>query len=133
MALENIPRCSRVFPSSATSVPAARHWAQEVLARWGLAASDAELALNEMVTNAVVHGAGEIQADLTLVDAGIRIEVHDHGEVGPIVHRPSSILHPGGRGLDIISRVSSDWGWNQAREAGTTVWAVIPGTPTRFT
>jgi serine/threonine-protein kinase RsbW len=121
-----------MFPSSAISVPAARHWAQAVLTNWGLAASDAELALNEMVTNAVVHGAGEIRTNLVLVDAGVRIEVHDRGGVGPIVHRPSSTLHAGGRGLDIIRGVSTAWGWDQADESGTTVWAIIPGTPVRL-
>jgi len=103
-----------------------------MLTNWGMAASDAALALNEMVTNAVVHGSGEIRTHLALVDAGVRIEVHDHGGVGPVVRRPSSPLHPGGRGLDIISRVSTAWGWDQATEAGTTVWAVIPATPVRL-
>jgi anti-sigma regulatory factor (Ser/Thr protein kinase) len=110
-------------------VPAARHWANQVLATWGLAASDAELALNEMITNAVLHGAGDIQTVLTDLGAGVRLEVHDHGGRGPIVHQSVDHTQPGGRGLDIISHVSTTWGWNNPEAGGTTVWAVVPMWP----
>jgi anti-sigma regulatory factor (Ser/Thr protein kinase) len=121
--------CSRIFPASTNTVPAARHWANRVLAGWGLAASDAELALNEMITNAVLHGAGDIQTVLTDLGAGVRLEVHDHGGRGPIVHQTAGHTQPGGRGLDIISHVSTTWGWNHPEAGGTTVWAEVPMMP----
>jgi anti-sigma regulatory factor (Ser/Thr protein kinase) len=110
-------------------VPVARQWARQVLSTWGISASDAEFVLNEMITNAVVHGSGDVQADLTHLGNGIRLEVHDHGRTGPVVHRHPSYDQPGGRGLDLISRVSTTWGWNQPAAGGTTVWAVVPSTP----
>jgi anti-sigma regulatory factor (Ser/Thr protein kinase) len=48
------------------------------------------MAFNEMITNAVVHGSGDVHANLTRLSDGMRLEVHDQGEAGPVVHR-----HPG--------------------------------------
>jgi anti-sigma regulatory factor (Ser/Thr protein kinase) len=123
-------RDSRVFPPAEASVPAARRWAHRVLAAWGMGSSDAVLALNEMVTNAVVHGSGEIQAALTCLGSSVRLQVHDQGGAKQIVRRQTAASSPGGRGLDIIGRVSTTWGWDQGDVEGTTIWAVVPGTPT---
>ena len=125
----NYPRRSQVFPPVNSAVPAARHWAHKVLDDWGMAASDAELALNELISNAVVHGSGDIRADLIDLGSGIRIEVHDHGGSAPRFHRRASDNYPGGRGLDIINRVSTTWGWRRPEPGGTTVWAVVPRAP----
>ena len=122
-------RRSRVFPTVVASVPVARHWARRVLSAWGLGASDAELAFSEMITNAVVHGSGDIQADLSRSSCGVRLEVHDDGGAGPVVLRHSDHDQPDGRGLDLISRVATYWGWNQPPAGGTTVWALVPKTP----
>ncbi len=59
---------SRTFPGSTQTVPAARHWAKHVLAGWGLAAFDAELALNEMITNAILPGTGDKIPAMPLVN-----------------------------------------------------------------
>ncbi len=127
--VENGGQCdSRVFPPGEASVPAGRRWAHRVLAAWGMGSSDAELAFNEMVTNAVVHGSGDIQAVLTCLGSGVRLEVHDQGGVKQIVRRQIPVDRPGGRGLDIISRVSTTWGWDQGEAEGTTIWAEVPET-----
>jgi anti-sigma regulatory factor (Ser/Thr protein kinase) len=93
-----------------------------------MGASDAELALNEMVTNAVVHGMGDIEAVLRCLGPSVRLEVHDQGGQTQIVRRQTPADCPGGRGLDIISRVSTSWGWDQGEAKGTTIWAEVPGT-----
>ena len=122
-------RRSRIFPSAATSVPEARIWARQILCGWGMAASDAELALSEMITNAVVHGSGEFRAELSCVDSGARLEVRDAGGTGRLVRRHTGHDRPGAHGLDVISLVSTSWGWNQTYAGDTTVWAVVPATP----
>ena len=122
-------RCSRVFPAAVASVSLARQWARRVLSDWSLGASDAELAFDEMITNAVVHGSGEVQADLTRISSGVRLEVHDQGAARPLVHRPADQSQPGGRGLELIGRVATNWGWNKPPAGGTTVWAHVPKTP----
>jgi serine/threonine-protein kinase RsbW len=118
-------RC-RAFPPAVASVRVARQWARRVLSRWGLGASDAELAFNEMITNAVVHGSGDIHADLTRLSHGVRLEVHDQGG-GSVVRRRAGHDQLNGRGLEIISRVATTWGWT-ADGGGTTVWALVPKT-----
>jgi anti-sigma regulatory factor (Ser/Thr protein kinase) len=122
-------RRSRVFPFAVASVPVARHWARRVLSGWGLDTSDAELVLNEMITNAVTHGSGDVHADLTRLSNGVRLEVHDQGGAGPVVHRHAGHHQAGGRGIDLISRVATNWGWNKPAAGGTTVWALVPNTP----
>jgi serine/threonine-protein kinase RsbW len=127
--VENDGQCdSRVFPPGEASVPAARRWAHGVLAGWGMGSSDAELAFNEMVTNAVVHGSGDIQAVLTCLGSSVRLKVHDQGGAQQIVRRRIPADCAGGRGLDIISRVSITWGWDQGDVEGTTIWAEVPET-----
>jgi anti-sigma regulatory factor (Ser/Thr protein kinase) len=116
----------RVFPAAVASVSVARQWARRVLSGWGLGASDAELAFNEMVTNAIVHGSGDVHADLTRLNSGVRLEVHDQGGPGPVVHRHPRHDQSGGRGFEIISRVATNWGWSKPASGGTTVWALVP-------
>ena len=94
-----------------------------------MAGSDAELALNEIITNAVVHGSGDIRAELTSVDPGARLEVRDAGGTGRVIQHHLSRDRPGAHGLDVIRLVSTSWGWNQAPAGDTTVWAVVPATP----
>jgi len=110
-------------------VPAARIWARPILCDWGMASSDAELALSEMITNAVVHGSGDIRAELTCLDLGARLEVRDAGGTGRVLQRHPSPDRPGAHGLDVIRMVSTSWGWSQTRPGHTTVWAVVPTTP----
>jgi hypothetical protein len=94
-----------------------------------MAGSDAELALNEMITNAVVHGSGDIRAELTRVEPGARLEVRDAGGTGRVIKRHVRRDRPGAHGLDVIRLVSTSWGWNQTLAGDTTVWAVVPATP----
>jgi serine/threonine-protein kinase RsbW len=124
-------RRSRVFPGAVGSVPAARHWARHVLSGWGLDAPDAELAFNEMIANAVVHGSGDVRAELSRLGSRVRLEVHDQGGAGPVVHRQVGHDQPGGRGLELISRIATNWGWNKPAGGGITVWALVPETPYR--
>jgi anti-sigma regulatory factor (Ser/Thr protein kinase) len=122
-------RRSRVFPAAVASVSAARHWARQVLSGWDLDASDTELALSEMITNAVVHGSGGVQADLSRLSGCVRLEVHDQGRAGPIVHHHAAHDQQSGRGLELISRVATKWGWSKRVSGGTTVWALVPIAP----
>jgi anti-sigma regulatory factor (Ser/Thr protein kinase) len=82
--------------------------------------ADVTLATSELVTNAVLHGGGEIELRVDasegrvkgeVIDAGRGFEqqIRDHGADGP--------------GLRIVGRVAEKWGVFQ----GTThVWFAIP-------
>ena len=81
---------------------------------------DAQLALSELVTNAVLHGRRPIVVLLRLTVVGLRVEVQDGSPLSPTF----SLLDPTavtGRGLLLISALSDRWGV-EAREGGKSVW-----------
>jgi anti-sigma regulatory factor (Ser/Thr protein kinase) len=117
---------SRGFVSGPGSIRAAREWAAAVFAALGLAVSDGDLVISELVTNAVVHGEGKVTVTLTRIAAGVRIAVHDSGP-GLVVHRQPSMSAVNGRGIDLVSQVALEFGWIAAADGdGKTVWAVLP-------
>ncbi len=99
------------------AVPAARALLREVVAGTVFEARlpDGELALSELVTNAVLHGREPIEVTLRLTGDVLRAEVSDANPVSPSF----SMLDPTavtGRGLLLISASGDRWG-------------VEPGTP----
>ena len=83
---------------------------------------NARLIVSELVTNAFVHGTGDIVLDLEQDGAVLRIEVVDEGtgEAPAIREQPESGV--GGWGLRIVDTVAMRWG---AFAGSTHVWAEI--------
>jgi anti-sigma regulatory factor (Ser/Thr protein kinase) len=103
---------------------AARRFVSSVLSSWGAAADvreRGELLVSELVSNAVLHGLGPIELDLTEVDAGrYRIEVCNGGETRPLMRRAAQ-NEPSGRGLQLVDQLAGEWG--SATGGGqTSVW-----------
>ena len=120
---------TNVFPLQVATVRAARSWAATVLADWATTVPDGELVISELVTNAVIHGAGEISVRLTLHDNSVRVEVCDGG-TGEVQHYHAEFSEPGGRGIHIVSMVAQRWGWSRDPGGqGKTVWADLPALP----
>jgi len=86
---------------------------------------DVRLAANELVTNAVVHGVGEIRLLAQAMPDHVRVEVSDQGEGFTV---PAEVER--GRGLAIVDDVSARWG---VFPGSTHVWCHIasgaPGRP----
>ena len=81
---------------------------------------DGELALSELVTNALLHGRERISVTLRVGPQSLRVEVCDANPVSPSF----SMLDPTavtGRGLLLISAVSDRWGVDPA-PGGKVVW-----------
>lgn len=81
---------------------------------------DGELALSELVTNAVLHGRSPLALRLVLSDSFVRVEVRDGSPLSPSF----SMLDPAavtGRGLMLISAASDRWGVEPDAE-GKRVW-----------
>jgi anti-sigma regulatory factor (Ser/Thr protein kinase) len=93
---------------------------------WGLAAERPalELAVSELVTNAIVHGCGQIEVSLTELDGCVRLEVGDEGTAGtprPTSRRDGAEAGAGGWGLRLVEGLSDTWGTH--RDGGRTqVW-----------
>jgi signal transduction histidine kinase len=115
--------CSFELPGVHASVPTARRYVRTVL---GDGASDVELAVSELVTNALEHSESGAGGTIVLRLAGgeqrLRVEVTDAGSA---VSRPhlerAEVDDESGRGLEIVRAVSLNWGIN-----GTTVWCEFP-------
>ena len=99
--------------------------ARRSLADWLAPAVDsdelgaARLLVSELVTNAVVHGHGDIRLRATLDDDRLLVEVIDEGEGFERTIRQQDFASIGGRGLAIVDAEASRWG---IREGTTHVW-----------
>jgi two-component sensor histidine kinase len=85
--------------------------------------ADLTLVLAELVTNALMHGQGDIAVTLRLDATGLRGEVVDEG--GGFEHEvrergPDDI---GGRGLAVVEALTASWG---VHEGTTHVWFELP-------
>lgn len=104
------------------AAPTARAAVRALLAGSDLAArlDDAELAVSELVTNAVLHGRAPITVVLRLSDGTLRVAVADGSPVSPSF----SMLDPTavtGRGLMLISATADTWGVDPL-PGGKSVW-----------
>ena len=81
---------------------------------------DGELALSELVTNAVLHGRSPVQLRISVGETCARVEVCDGSPVSPSF----SMLDPTavtGRGLMLIAAASDRWGVEPLPD-GKSVW-----------
>ncbi|HET9657081.1 MAG TPA: SpoIIE family protein phosphatase [Kineosporiaceae bacterium] len=116
---------SRVFGPSPAATPAARHYVRDLLHAWGLArlAEAAELLVSELVTNAVVHTAGQVRLSLRRT-AGDRvwIGVQDDSERMPR-QQSAGGDDVAGRGLAIVALLADRWGVEPCSSGGgKIVW-----------
>lgn len=89
--------------------------------------ADAALIVSELVTNAVRHGLAPVILRLAQSGDRLRIEVANRRRPGVTLGAaaPFELPAPGAvgrRGLAIIDRLASKWGWDEDEEM-TTVWA----------
>jgi anti-sigma regulatory factor (Ser/Thr protein kinase) len=117
----------------------ARRFVRELLTCWGLEAlaDDAEMIVDELVVNAVLHGT---QAGLTRTNPGagltvlrlcmlrrageVMMAVVDPGNETPMPRQPDW-GGESGRGLQIVAALSHVWGWSPIAGHGKAVWAVL--------
>ena len=115
------------FPADVSAAAAARALVREVCAAWGLwgVVDEALLVVSELVSNAVDHARSTSRVTLSLDGRGLAIAVRDFC-VGELP-RPQPVQPAGkrGRGLFIVSMVSSAWGVDEHAD-GKTIWAVLP-------
>ena len=110
---------------SADALSLARH----ALAEWltcmpfpDQVASDAQLVVSELTTNAVMHAQSAPTVIATLDDGRLRIEVHDNEPSPPqLSDRPGT---DGGWGLRIVAAAADGWGWTLT-PSGKQVWAEL--------
>ena len=84
--------------------------------------SIAELALSEIVTNAVVHGEPPIRVHVDVTATCLEVSVTDAGPARP--HADAMGLDAtGGRGLAIVAAVAGAWGCDPDPDGpGKRIW-----------
>jgi anti-sigma regulatory factor (Ser/Thr protein kinase) len=123
------------FPSTPSSVPAARHLVQHDLAARQLprrVIDDSLLVVSELMTNAVRHARplraqgrpDAIRLRWTAAPDRVLIDVTDGGGPGRPHVATADIGDVGGRGLAIVQALAIDWGVTRAGPS-VTVYAVV--------
>ncbi len=119
-----------VLPYDVKSVWLARRFVEQFVAERTLndAAGVLVLIANELVTNAVLHGAEPVELTLSCEHGEVMIEVTD-GDPGTdnVQVRPVDQTYPGGRGLRIVASLADQWGTRPV-QSGKTVWATAQTT-----
>ena len=94
-------------------------------------ASDADaldqlvLALDEMASNALRHGGGEVRATVRLTDDAFLIEVSDQAATAPPTPAVGRDPSEGGLGLYLIAEMATEHGW-YVESGHKFVWALLP-------
>lgn len=121
-----------LFSHASVSVGAARQRLANDLHKRGVpkdVIDDAVLVLSEVLSNALRHarplGSGKMKVAWDVRAGAVEINVTDGGGATRPQPAQPSLSSLGGRGLGIVTTLTSDWG---VRAAGneTTVWAVVP-------
>lgn len=114
------------LPDELSSVPASRGLLVELLAQWDLddLAPSAALLMSELVANAVLHVPGPCAMELTHHSDVLRVAVADSGPGMPDL-RVLDTAELGGRGLHIVTALSTAWGVDQLEDGGKLVWAEL--------
>ena len=80
------------------------------------------LLVSELVTNAVVHGAGAVELEVAAERGGVRIAVSQRDAVTGLPEaRMSGPTEVSGRGLAIVDAMAEQWG-AEVDERATRVW-----------
>jgi anti-sigma regulatory factor (Ser/Thr protein kinase) len=119
-------------PHERTGVRLARHAVADQLELLGVGPADradAMLVVSELVSNSVRHAAplsgGEIRVRWAVAADVLHLEITDGGARTRPQAGVAALSATGGRGLDIVRSVSSQWGVTESKGA-VTVWAEIP-------
>lgn len=115
------------FAAEAVAARSARELTGEVLAGWRIpqAVDDTVAVVSELVTNAVTHATSHrIELVLTYGDGLLLVEVRDDSTRPPVLVRDAGDSE-GGRGLQLVHALASDWGWLPLDQKRKAVWALM--------
>lgn len=121
---------SLVLPTTADAPARARAALRQA---WAEAGTDAELGetslllANEVVTNAVLHGAGPVRMRVATGAAWVRVEVDDGSSMLPTARRYGAGATTG-RGLELVELLSGAWGVVPL-DGGKRIWFELGPVP----
>jgi anti-sigma regulatory factor (Ser/Thr protein kinase) len=108
----------------------ARRFVCRAIEGWGVPADPfvAALLTSELVTNAIRHERGEaVKLSVTCYDGHLRVYVHDSSRVLPeLLDAP--VDAEAGRGLMLVARLSTEWGYCRTPEGKVVYFTLALGT-----
>jgi anti-sigma regulatory factor (Ser/Thr protein kinase) len=115
----------RLFDGVPTAPRDVRRFVREVLLAWGddQQLGDAELIASELATNAVKHAHSPFRVSVARTASTTMLAVRDTSFEQP-EPRARPTHDGGGRGLALVSELSSSWGTRPEAD-GKTVWAEV--------
>ena len=120
----------QMVAAGAAEVPVVRHEVAAHLTSLSVysdVVDTAALLVSELLANAITHGQPPVRcaATVTTVDDSsvVRIEVWD-GSPEPPILRDQVLDSESGRGLHLVEKLSSRWGWS-ATETGKCTWCEL--------
>ncbi len=119
------------LPAAAASVSAARRHVRAALTGSGREdwSDDAELAVSELVTNAVLHARTECEVTVTLERDRVLVAVRDFSP-SVLLERHFSEHATTGRGLRLVAGLGADFGIDGLGPDGKVVWFTVDGSTT---
>ena len=115
-------KSQREFPKTKASVAAARKFTRDVLSDLSEEVRDeVVLMTSELTTNALTHTDGAFVVTIERTETAVRISVSDSSALAPVERFPSA-GQPHGRGLQIVNKLSDEWGSSRISGDGKTVW-----------
>ena len=114
------------LPRALTSAQAARAFVAAKVSEWNLGPllDDALLVTSELAANAVTHADSACRLRVSLNPTTLRIDVLDTGAGTPDPQRASSSSEHG-RGLHLVTALTSAWGLEVLPGQGKLVWAEL--------
>lgn len=93
------------------------------------ALSDALLVTSELTTNAILHGGGITDFDVSVEGQGVRVSVSDRSTALPVAKEPvdrQGRWRPGGHGWPIVCRLAHDVRVTDLPTGGKCITAMVP-------
>lgn len=124
------------LPHLPEAVRAAREYVRFHAERWGYAGDlyEAELVVDELVENALAHGAPPLSLRVAHSGDALHVEVSDGHPGVPEVSGPD--VERGWRGMAYVSVLAQAWGVTPRTDGGKAVWTRLtpgPAVPGRAT
>lgn len=121
-----LDRASANLDHHPSSPGRARHFVAEVLQRWQCedVLGTVELAVSELVTNAIIHASSAVDVTVSLRPRDVRVDVVDRGPGSPLIPTQED-TRDSGRGLFIVESLATSWGVDEG-PGWKSVWFLVP-------